>query len=112
RMLALAAPMALAAAAAVLLYVRARRDVTAELVAFAERAPRPEVRLSYAPYDRYRPREVARSGSPSTRAPVPLAALAKLDERGELGGVAATCLLARARDHAPPTLELPRPSPA
>src|SRR5262249_31356052 len=63
------------------------------------------------PYDRYRPREVARSGSPSTRAPVPLAALAKLDERGELGGVAATYLLAGAREQAAAILERAGRSP-
>lgn len=65
-----------------------------EPVQLALAATRPvEARVAYAGADRYRPYEVLRGGDP-IREPVPASALATLERRGDLRGLAAGYLLA------------------
>lgn len=100
------ASVAVAAAAAVLLWFRHER---AAGPALASVEPLPglgpsraiEGRLSYGGADHYRPYEVQRAASGATvEHGIPLAALARLEERGDLHGIAAAHLLMGSREQA------------
>jgi hypothetical protein len=84
-----AATSALAAAAALILLVRAGTQPPVLLAQAPTRAI--EERVSYGPADRWRPYDVMRGGG-STEA-VPSGTLAKLENKGDLHGVAAGYLL-------------------
>ncbi len=84
----------------------------AELLWLTDAPSRPlELRLSHEGADGYRPYDTLRAGGPGAVAPVPLGEMARLEEAGEVHGIAAAYLLrgrteealaylARARDSA------------
>jgi hypothetical protein len=102
---------ALAAAAAVLvLLVRPQNDHAPIVVAVAETRPI-EPRLSWPGADRHRPHAVMRSGAARPHEPVPLAALSRLEKRGDLVGLADGEILAGELDRAAELLERQPASP-
>jgi hypothetical protein len=113
----LAASVAVAAAAAVLLWLRQDRAAGPEL---ASVTPLPglgptraiEGRLSYGGADQYRPYEVQRSGGTAVEHGIPLAALARLEERGDVHGIAAAHLLMGSHEQAKHYLDSAREEPA
>lgn len=94
-----------AAAAALLLWLWQDRAAGPELASIE---PLPglgptraiEGRLSYGGADHYRPYEVQRAGTATVEHGIPLAALARLEERGDLHGIAAAHLLMGSREQA------------
>jgi len=93
RIAAMAVP-ALAAAAALLVLARSRGRDEDGAVKLAHAPTRSiEARVSYAGADLYRPYDVTRGDAPSDQADAPLSALAQLEQRGDLHGVAAGYLL-------------------
>jgi hypothetical protein len=73
----------------------------AELLWLTGEAARPiELRLSYAGADSYRPYDTLRSAGTTAEAPVPLGEMARLEERGDLHGIAAAYLLRGKADEA------------
>lgn len=113
----LAASVAVAAAAAALLWFRQDRAAGPELASIT---PLPglgstraiEGRLSYGGADLYRPYEVQRAGGTAVEHGIPLAALAKLEERGDVHGIAAAHLLMGSRSQAEHYLDSARKEPA
>jgi tetratricopeptide (TPR) repeat protein len=94
-----------AAAAALLLWFR-HDHVTGPELASVEALPglgprrAIEGRLSYGGADRYRPYEVPRASGVTVEHGIPLAALARLEEHGDMHGIAAAHLLMGSREQA------------
>lgn len=113
----LAASVAVAAAAAALLWFRQDRAAGPELASIT---PLPglgstraiEGRLSYGGADLYRPYEVQRASGTAVEHGIPLAALAKLEERGDVHGIAAAHLLMGSRSQAEHYLDSAHNEPA
>ena len=98
---------AAAAAAALVLVVRVPRESDV----FGLGATRPlEARLTHPGASEYRPYDVVRAAG-AARAPVPLAALAKLEEKGDLRGLAEGHLLRGERAQAAAALDRAKASP-
>ncbi|WNG33978.1 CHAT domain-containing protein [Archangium violaceum] len=83
----------MASAALVFLLPRAR-EPRAELLWMTDAPTRSlELRSSYPGADVYHPYETLRAGGSSTQQPVPLAEMARLEEKGDFRGIAAAYLL-------------------